>query len=310
MDGALSGLTAWLERFGETSFDHQSYFAGPVGGAAKALYYRHGKLGAIAVAPMILSEAFLPAARRLFWKKQRFPIADAHYAMGFALLAQCSGSSLEHDRAAHFLRVLEATRCPGYRHAGWGYPFDWVTRNGVMKAQTPLITTHPVCLRGLRRSASARRHTTLAADDAVGRRARLHRNTRPGALARRGHLRLQPPRHAVPRRQCQRLPCFPAVQCGADSSRATTMRRQPAAQSQLRAACAASRWVLALCHRRRARLRRSLPYLLRAQGAGQDRSAGCRSRPSLGPSNPASPTTSNTCSTTTACPGRSRWHRA
>ena len=82
MDGALSGLTAWLDRFGETSFDHQSYFAGPVGGTAKALYYRHGKLGALAVAPMILSEAFMPSARRLFCKKQRFPIADAHYAMG------------------------------------------------------------------------------------------------------------------------------------------------------------------------------------------------------------------------------------
>ncbi len=48
-----------------------------------------------------------------------------------------------HDRAVHFLEVLEQTRCPGYRHAGWGYPFDWVTRNGVMKAQTPLITSTP-----------------------------------------------------------------------------------------------------------------------------------------------------------------------
>jgi hypothetical protein len=143
MDDALSRLSEWLERFGETSFDHQSYFAGPLGGTAKALYYRHGKVGAIAVAPMIVSEAFVPAARQLFWKKQRFPIADAHYAMGFALLAQCSGSSLAHDRAEHFLRVLEATRCAGYRHAGWGYPFDWVTRNGVMKAQTPLITSTP-----------------------------------------------------------------------------------------------------------------------------------------------------------------------
>lgn len=143
LDAALSQHSAWLDRFGETSYDHQSYFAGPFGGRAKALYYRHPKLGVLAVAPMIASEALLPAARQWFWKKQRFPIADAHYAMGYAYLARHSGDTAHHARAVHFLQVLETTRCTGYRHAGWGYPFDWVTRNGVMKAQTPLITSTP-----------------------------------------------------------------------------------------------------------------------------------------------------------------------
>ncbi len=143
LNAVLPRLIAWLDRFGETSFDHQSYFAGPIGGRAKALYYSHPKLGTLAVAPMIFSEAFLPAGRQLFWKKQRFPIADAHYAMGFAMLARSSGRQDMLDRAVHFLEVLEQTRCPGYGHHGWGYPFDWVTRTGVMKAQTPLITTTP-----------------------------------------------------------------------------------------------------------------------------------------------------------------------
>jgi hypothetical protein len=38
---------------------------------------------------------------------------------------------------------LEATRCHGYEQFCWGYPFDWVTRNGVIPAGTPLITTTP-----------------------------------------------------------------------------------------------------------------------------------------------------------------------
>jgi N-acylglucosamine 2-epimerase (GlcNAc 2-epimerase) len=140
---ALSAFTAWLDRHGETSYDHQSYFAGPLGGGAKALYYRRPKLGTLAVAPMILSEALLPSARRLFWHPQRFPIADAHYAMGYAHLSQASGDDAHYLRAVHFLEVLERTRCPGYERHGWGYPFDWVTRTGVMAAQTPLITTTP-----------------------------------------------------------------------------------------------------------------------------------------------------------------------
>lgn len=137
----LPAFVSWLDGFGELSFDHQSFYAGGVGGRAKALYYKHRLPGTIAVAPMVFSEAFLPFARQLFWKPQRFPIADAHYAMGFALLSGLSGDGLYHDRAVHFLDVLERTRCPGYRHHAWGYPFDWVTRTGVMKTGTPLITT-------------------------------------------------------------------------------------------------------------------------------------------------------------------------
>lgn len=140
---ALSRFVGWLDRFGETSYDHQSFFAGAVGGRAKALYYRRPKLGKLAVAPMIACEAFLPQARRLFWRKERFPIADAHYAMGFAALYRLTGDESHYDRAVHFLEVLEESRCPGYRHHGWGYPFDWVTRTGVMAAGTPLITTTP-----------------------------------------------------------------------------------------------------------------------------------------------------------------------
>lgn len=139
----LERFTTWLERHGETSRDHQSFFAGPIGGRAKALYYRHKLLGMAAVAPMIFFEAFLPAARRLFHQPTRFPIADAHYAMGFAFLYQ-AGGRIEHlQRAKHFLRELLKSRAPGFGEYCWGYPFDWVTRNGTIKANTPFITSTP-----------------------------------------------------------------------------------------------------------------------------------------------------------------------
>ena len=60
-------------------------------GRAKALYYQNRYLGTLAVAPMIFCEAFLPSTRRLFHRPTRFPIADAHYAMGFAFLYETSG---------------------------------------------------------------------------------------------------------------------------------------------------------------------------------------------------------------------------
>src|SRR5215471_9713058 len=95
IEGVLRDFVGWLGSYGETSWDFQSFYAGRVGGGAKALYYRHKLIGIAAVAPMIFCEAFVPSARRLFHRPLRFPIADAHYAMGFAFLYEAT-SDLRH----------------------------------------------------------------------------------------------------------------------------------------------------------------------------------------------------------------------
>jgi hypothetical protein len=140
---AVLRFVAWLDGYGEESYDHQSFYASDLGRKAKALYYRRPLLGKVAVAPMILAEAFVPRARQLFWKPQRLPIADAHYAMGFAFLSTFLNDEQYYRRAVHFLEVLEKTRCPGYDHYCWGYPFNWETRRGTMPEGTPLVTTVP-----------------------------------------------------------------------------------------------------------------------------------------------------------------------
>jgi len=142
---ALRGFTEWLSAYGETSWDQQSFFAGPIGRRAKSLYYRNRLLGTAAVAPMIFLEAFFPSARRFFHHPTRFPIADAHYAMGFAFLYQATGDPSQLENATHFLIELKKSRCHQFKEYCWGYPFDWVTRNGVLKKQIPLITTTPYC---------------------------------------------------------------------------------------------------------------------------------------------------------------------
>src|SRR5205807_8597837 len=118
---AVEQFCDWLDRYGEISYDHQSFFASKLGRSAKALYYRRPRFGTVAVAPMVFFEAFVPSARTLFWKQQRFPIADAHYAMGFALLSRIYGGDKYSQRSVHFFEVLQETGCRGY-YRGWGYP--------------------------------------------------------------------------------------------------------------------------------------------------------------------------------------------
>src|SRR5437588_24754 len=94
---------------------------------------------------MIFCEAFVPSARRLFHRPTRFPIADAHYAMGFSFLYELTADLRHLERALHFLDELVLSRCPGFKEFCWGYPFDWVWRGGIIKQQTPLVTTTPYC---------------------------------------------------------------------------------------------------------------------------------------------------------------------
>ena len=139
----LVAFTRWLQAYGETSWDHQSFFAGPTGRLAKSLYYRTRLIGTAAVAPMIFLEAFVPGGRRLFHHPIRFPIADAHYAMGFAFLYEATGEGKYLDRAIHFLHELKKSHSSDFENYCWGYPFDWVWHGGTIKRQTPLITTTP-----------------------------------------------------------------------------------------------------------------------------------------------------------------------
>ncbi len=139
----LFEFSKWLSAYGESSLDYQTFYAGRVGGLAKTLYYRNRRFGIAAVAPMVFCEAFIPSARHLFYHRVRFPIADAHFAMGFTFLHEATSEPYWLEKAKHFLKSLDETRCADFNDYCWGYPFDWVTINGLMKRQTPLITTTP-----------------------------------------------------------------------------------------------------------------------------------------------------------------------
>src|SRR5260370_8345840 len=131
----LDHFASWLDACGEKSWDYQSFFAGPMGGRAKALYYRNRLWGTAAVAPMIFCEALLPSARRLFHYPLRFPIADAHYAMGFAFLYETTGDFSQLEKSFHFLNELTTSRCHHFKENSWGYPSDWLWPDGEHKQQ-------------------------------------------------------------------------------------------------------------------------------------------------------------------------------
>jgi len=133
---------AWVERHRPLSWDPYDLWAHPLGQYAKATYYRHALLGLPLVTPFVLLDTLAPNSRALFSVRKRFPIADAHYAMGMCELAR-RGDYAWLRRAVPFLEALVGERCPAEAEYCWGYPFDWVTCFGTWPSGTPLITSTP-----------------------------------------------------------------------------------------------------------------------------------------------------------------------
>jgi hypothetical protein len=89
----IQSFLTWLDGYGETSQDPYDFWANPIGRRAKRVAYEHWLAGLALAAPFVLLDAAVPWSRVLFRGKRRFPIADAHYAMGFFALA-ASGARL------------------------------------------------------------------------------------------------------------------------------------------------------------------------------------------------------------------------
>jgi hypothetical protein len=139
----VDDFIGWLDVFGERSYDPYDFWGSPLGRRAKRLFYRRRVLGSLAAMPFVAFDLLIPSSRRLISSPQRFPIADAHYAMGFFHWAEASGDDSAVGRGEHFLAELERSRCPGFKEFCWGYPFYWESRAGTIRPETPLITTTP-----------------------------------------------------------------------------------------------------------------------------------------------------------------------
>lgn len=140
---SLQAFVCWLHDAGYTSHDQYDFWATAYGIWSKGLYYRYGALAAPLVLPLVAADWLLPASRRWFCARQRFPIADAHYLMGFVSLFRATHESRCLAAATDLADALLASCIPGFSGHCWGYPFDWQTRRGLCKRDTPLVTSTP-----------------------------------------------------------------------------------------------------------------------------------------------------------------------
>ncbi|MEM9023441.1 MAG: hypothetical protein AAGB22_06850 [Bacteroidota bacterium] len=143
LDTAIDRFETWLYHYGFVSYDQFDFWGSKLGVASKSLFQR----SKLAAAPLVIfmqsMESFFPASRKLFAKKQRFAIGDAHYAMGFQNRHKVTGKADYLNTAKELLDVLQRSATQTDHGIGWGYPYRWVTQFAVMPPGTPFITVSP-----------------------------------------------------------------------------------------------------------------------------------------------------------------------
>ena len=132
---------------------------------------------------MIFCEAFLPSARKFFWKPQRFPIADAHYAMGFAFLSRALEQTEILRTSSPFSRSAERNPVSRIRALLLGISLQLGNQaRHHVASDTPLITTVPYVYEAFREVYQIDRRSKMARDHAFDRPTRcrgLSRSSRP-----------------------------------------------------------------------------------------------------------------------------------
>jgi hypothetical protein len=142
---AVEKFINWLKSNGYYSYDQYDFWSTGYGIKSKAIYYKTKIAGIPFVAPIFLAEIFYPKIRKSLVERKRFPIADAHFILGFLNLFEVTSDAKYLDEAKKVATDLLKTSVPGFSGYCWGYPFDWMTTRGLWTSGIPLITTTGYC---------------------------------------------------------------------------------------------------------------------------------------------------------------------
>jgi hypothetical protein len=142
---SIEKFVNWIKKNDYYSYDQYDFWSTGYGIKAKEVYYKNKIAGIPLVAPVFLSEIFFPSIRKTFVSKKRFPIADAHFILGFLNLYEITSDEKYLKEAQKIAQELLKSSVSGFSGNSWGYPFDWMTTRGLWTSGVPLITSTGYC---------------------------------------------------------------------------------------------------------------------------------------------------------------------
>ena len=141
----INGFLKAIKENGYDSYDPYDLWSIKYGILARKIYYRNRVLSLPLITPILLADTYFPQIRKLFIKKKKYPIADAHFILGYINLYEITENAEYLSEAIRVSENLLKSSVNGFSGHCWGYPFDWQNSKGLWKKGTPFITTTPYC---------------------------------------------------------------------------------------------------------------------------------------------------------------------
>ncbi len=146
---SLGRFITWLDRNGTSGYDPYDIWSGRYGVWVRGLYYRHGKLAAPGLAPLLLVDKLAPGLTTMVAAKKKYATSHAHLILAYLNLYEIQGEVSWLTRAKVLAEELDQIKTTRYAGDGWGYPFDWRNRRGLWIKGTPYITVTPYAFEAL-----------------------------------------------------------------------------------------------------------------------------------------------------------------
>lgn len=135
----------WVSTNGYFSYDPYDLWSTKYGLLAKKIYYRKKIFSIPFIIPIVLADTYFPQIRKLFTKKKRYAISDAHIILSYLNLYEFTKKEEYLLEAISVSKNLLETSINGFSGYCWGYPFNWQNSSGLWKSDTPFITVTPYC---------------------------------------------------------------------------------------------------------------------------------------------------------------------
>jgi len=146
---ALDAIVRWLTRLARPRSIIKSFYAGPFGAGEQRRSITETAWSVLRRRPYWSSaRRFAPGPDGSFHRRFDFPLQMPYYAMGHKLPVRDYGTRRDLTRAIHFLNSSRTRAVPASKNTAGAIPTTGSLGNGIIKEGTPLITKHPLRLRG------------------------------------------------------------------------------------------------------------------------------------------------------------------
>jgi len=139
----------WHDSYGDHSYDNADSISSNIGQSIKKLWLKNKIIGTPFMAFLHMVDILAPRLINLISEKRRHDIADAHFALAYLGLYKYYNDTNYLVKSKTYVNQIISNVSETKFGKGWGQPWIWVTPNGIVPRNSPVVTNTAYCFDAL-----------------------------------------------------------------------------------------------------------------------------------------------------------------